>query len=267
MQSFSGLAAARAAEKSFEKQRLHYRHQIQSLVYIRLDDGNGGIVRNLSQDGAAIQAVGALHLGQLLRVRFDLLNPKTRIDVQAEVAWANPHGQAGLRFLDMPVHTTRQLNDWIFMNLLRGLERASPVFHGNGQRDDLILSASPRPAIRLPRWSPKAPAAGAIANGALRLSWWPRPVTLPQLAKFMDGLVLFSAVLTFFCVFLAVAHTLPSWPVALAVVGGVSGFLTALYWCLCAVLGCGTAGVELARMALGESEAGRTSRDAEARFR
>jgi hypothetical protein len=83
----------------------------------------------------------------------------------------------------------------------------------------------------------------------------------------MDGLVLFSAVLTFFCVFLAVAHTLPSWPVALAVVGGVSGFLTGLYWCLCAALGCGTAGVQLARMALGDSEVEKPSRDREARFR
>src|SRR5215470_6726754 len=102
--SFSGLAATRATEAAFTKQRLHYRHQIQSLVYVRLDEGNGGIIRNLSQDGAAVQAVGALRSGQVLRVRFDLLNPKTRVDVQAEVAWANPHGQAGIRFLDMPAH-------------------------------------------------------------------------------------------------------------------------------------------------------------------
>lgn len=267
MQSFSGLAAARAAEKSFEQHRLHYRHQIQSLVYVRLDEGNGGIVRNLSQDGAAIQAVGALHLGQLLRVRFDLLNPKTRIDVQAEVAWANPHGQAGLRFLAMPASIMRQVNDWIFINLLRGLERASPVLNGGFESDDLILSSANRRAIRLPRRSPRARAAKPTSSSTVRLSWWPRPVTLPQLAKFMDGLVVFSAVLTFFCVFLAVAHQLPSWPVALAVVGGVCGFLTALYWSLCAVLGCGTAGVQLARMAIGEKEAGRPSRDAEARFR
>src|ERR1700739_263276 len=265
MQSFSGVAATRATEAVSTKQRLHYRHPVQSLVYVRLDEGNGGIIRNLSQDGAAIQAVGALRCGDLLRLRFDLLNPKTRVDVHAEVAWANPSGQGRTRFLKMPAAITRQINDWIFINLLRGLERASPVLNGLSESDDLILSSASRPAIRLPRRSPRA--AEPDPCDGLRLSWWPRPISLPQLAKIMDGLVLFSAVLTFFCVFLAVAHTLPSWPVALAVVGGVSGFLTALYWCLCAALGCGTAGVQLARMALGDNEVEKPSRDREARFR
>src|SRR6201982_188397 len=114
MQSFSGLAATRATEPSCAE-RFDYRHAVHSLVYGRLDEGNGGIIRNLSQDGAAIQAVGALRPGQTLRVRFDLLNPKTRMDLQAEVAWANPLGQAGLRFLDTPPQAIRQLNDWIFM--------------------------------------------------------------------------------------------------------------------------------------------------------
>ena len=263
----SGLAAGRATEASNAKQRLHYRHQVQSLVYVRLDEGNGGIIRNLSQDGAAIQAVAALRPGQVLRVRFDLLNPKTRLDVNAEVAWANPMGQAGIRFLDPPPHAVRQLNDWIFIHLLRDLERASPVFHGVSEGDELILSASGRRAIRLPSRSPKAPVADGVPSRALRLPWWPRPVSVPQLARFMDGLVLFSAILMFFCAFLAVAHTLPSWPVALAVVGGVSGFFTAVYWSLCAVLGCGTAGVQLARLAMRDRDLEKSSRDTEPRFR
>jgi hypothetical protein len=266
MQSFSGLAATRATEASSTK-RVHYRHQVQSLVYVNLDEGNGGIIRNLSQDGIAIQAVGALHPGQLLRIRFDLLNPKTRLDLQAEVAWASPSGQAGLRFVDPPPQAVRQLNDWIFINLLRSMEHASPVFQGAAEEDELILSGSGRTAIRLPRRLPRAPAIDPVPTHTLRLSWWPRPVSLHQLARFMDGLVVFSAILTFFCVFLAVAHTLPSWPVALGVVGGVSGFFTALYWSFCAVLGCGTAGVQLARMAMGDCEAEKLARDAESRFR
>src|SRR5215468_8625114 len=136
MQLSSGAAASPAVSTSSPKNRVHYRHPIQSLVYVRLDEGNGGIIRNLSQDGAAIQAVGALHSGQVLRVRFDLLNPKMRFDVHAEVAWANPQGQAGLRFLGLNPYNSRQLNDWIFLNLLRGIEQASPVL-ANGIADDL----------------------------------------------------------------------------------------------------------------------------------
>ncbi len=267
MECSSGLAASRAAAVSLPIPRLHYRHPIQSLVYVTLDEGNGGIIRNLSQDGAAIQAVAALRPGQSLRMRFDLLNPRARVDVHAEVSWANRSGQAGLRFVDLSAQTTRQLNDWIFVNLLRGLEHTSPVLMGGTQCDDLILSPSARPAIRLPNAIPSALSAPAAPPDEFLLSWWPRPLSLRSLATLMDGLVLFSAVLTFFCIFLAVAHTLPAWPVATAVAIGVSGFFTALYWSLCSLLGCGTAGVQLAKIAMRETEAGKPSRDGESRFR
>jgi len=266
MQFSSGLATSTAVESPFPKHRLHYRHPIPSLIYVRLDEGNGGIIRNLSQDGAAIQAVGALRAGQQLRARFDLLNPKVRLDVHAEVSWANPDGQAGIRFLDLDPHGTRQLNDWIFLNLLRGLEQASPVL-ANGTADDLILSGSALPAIRLPRGSAPYRAAEPSVVESVSLSWWPRPLSLQNLARFMDGLVLFSAVLAFFCTFLAVTQTLPAWPIAITLAAGVGGFFTALYWCLCSWLGCGTAGVRLARMAMRDHEMDNGSRDDESRFR
>jgi len=37
--------------------RGHYRHQIQSLAYVNLDQANGGVIRNLGDTGLAIQAV------------------------------------------------------------------------------------------------------------------------------------------------------------------------------------------------------------------
>jgi hypothetical protein len=266
MQASSGLAASRAPEAEWPQHRLHYRHQIQSLVYVTLDEGNGGIIRNLSQDGAAIQAVGALRPGQQLRVRFDLLNPKTRVDVRAHVSWANPAGQAGLRFTDLSSQSSRQLNDWIFLNLLRGLERASSLLSAPGERDDLILSASARPAIPLPRVAVNG-VAGDSPRDAVSLAWWPRPMSSRGLARLMDVLVLLSAVLMFFCVFLGVAHTLPAWPVAMAVAAGVSGFFAALYWYLSLWIGCGTAGVQLARIAMRDTEAEKMLREEESRFR
>lgn len=245
---------------------MHYRHPIHSLVYVRLDEGNGGIIRNLSQHGAAIQAVGALHAGQLLRIRFDLLNPKVRVDVHAEVSWANPTGQAGLRFLELPLQSTRQLNDWIFMNLLRSLEHTSGIL-SPAASDDLILSGAALPAIRLSGATPYTATVKRFLPEHFRLSWWPRPLSLHRLANLMDGLILFSAVLAFFCTFLAVAHTLPAWPIAVALAAAVGGFFTALYWALCSVLGCGTAGVQLARIAMKEENCDLGARDGESRFR
>jgi hypothetical protein len=266
MQSFSGLAASRAPEASCDNRRLRYRHPIQSLVYVTLDEGNGGIIRNLSQDGAAIQAVGALRLGQSLRMRFDLLSPRTRLDVHACVTWANPSGQAGVRFTDMTRHSARQLNDWILFQLLRGLEQASPAFRFPGEGDELILSPSARPAIRLPAVATHKRGAPTSTDIALALPWWPHPISARGLAKLMDGLVLFSAVLMFFCVFLAVARTLPAWPIAIVVAAGVCGFFVALYGFLGAWVGCGTAGAQLAKIAMRDSDQ-RATREDEARFR
>jgi len=46
--------------------RAHHRHDLRTLTYVVLDDANGGIVRNLNHEGAAIQAVGALRSGGVL---------------------------------------------------------------------------------------------------------------------------------------------------------------------------------------------------------
>jgi PilZ domain len=263
MQSFSGTAASPALAAPAANQRLHYRHPIHSLVYVTLEEGNGGIIRNLSQSGAAVQAVGALHAGQALRMRFDLLNPRTRFDVHAVVSWASPSGQAGVRFLEMPRPARRQLNDWIFANLLRGLEQASPVFPLPGDADDLILSAAPRPAIRVGLAVPRPIATSA--NPAISLPWWPLPMTSSTLAKLMDTLILLSASLMFFCAFMTVARELPAWPLTVMVGLGVCGFFTALYLCLGTWLGCGTPGVQLARRAMHKSE--RQPRERRSRFR
>jgi len=263
MQSFSGLAASPARDASDVQHRVHYRHPIHSLIYVILDEGNGGIIRNLSQSGAAIQAVGALRDGQMIRMRFDLLNPKSRLDVRAVVSWANSTGQAGVRFTDVSGHGSRQLKDWIFANLLRGLEQASPVFPLPGEPEDLILSTSARPAIRVGLSAPRVPA--MRTESPIALAWWPVPVLPGALAKVMDGLILLSASLMFFCAFLTTAREMPAWPLAVLVAVGVCGFFTALYWCLGSWLGCGTLGAQLARIA--SREVGVESHERRARFR
>ena len=75
--------------------RHHYRHQIQSLAYVNLDQANGGIIRNLGDTGMAIQAVAPLYVNQQVFLRFDLANPRIRLEATGRVAWADPVGQAG----------------------------------------------------------------------------------------------------------------------------------------------------------------------------
>jgi hypothetical protein len=275
MQASSGLAIPPAPTPPQSPCRVHYRHPVQSLVYATLDNGNGGIVRNLSESGAAIQAVAALHPGQTVRMRFDLFHPKTRVDVQTRVSWANSSGQAGVVFTDLPSQQRRQFNAWIFQNLLRNLEPAAPILSSSAA-DDLVLSGNARPAIRV-RSAVSAPGSAfaraaasapmAVAEPQLAISWWPQPVSFRSLARMMDVLILLSAVLVFFCVFLAIAETIPPWPATIALVAGVAGFFTALYWWICAWVGCDTVGAQLAKIALPDSERASLTREPRARFR
>jgi len=268
MQFSSDWSADATPSGPTASRRLGYRHAIQSLVYVTLDQGNGGIIRNLSQDGCAIQAVASLTADQTLRLRFELLNPKSRFDVRARVTWATATGQAGLRFQEMDPRSRRLLSDWLFTALLRLVEQqAAPVLEGQEGRDGLILPAPAHPAIRLPGVAPPQVGAPNDAVDAVALAWWPRPISSRTLAGLMDGLVLLSAVLMFFCGFLVVTRSMPTWPVVLALGFGVAGAFTVVYWFLFAVIGRGTAGVRLARIVMGESSSKINLREQEARFR
>jgi hypothetical protein len=112
--------------------RARHRHELRTLTYVTLDQANGGIVRNLSHDGIAVQAVAAVRPRQQLRVRFDLRYPRLRVETRGEVVWSTFSGQCGIRFLDLPPRLLRQIDEWIFGDLLEGLsipsDRAGSIF-------------------------------------------------------------------------------------------------------------------------------------------
>ena len=252
-------------------ERRLYRHPLYSLVYVTLDHDNGGILRDLSERGAAIQAVGALRMGQLVRMRFDLMAPKqtpakVKVDVLGRVAWANPSGQAGVQFEDVPAEVRRQVNEWIFGNLIATIANASPILQPTADEDDnLVLSTGARPAIRV-RATP-ALAAVKDSEELPLLDWLLDRFSAGTLARAVDGLVLAASVLLFFVVVLAVAKALPTWPIALGVMVGVSGFFSLLYWYLFRSSPGGTAGRWLTEIALREWQTEREGRIQEERFR
>jgi len=101
--------------------RARHRHELRTLTYVTLDQANGGIVRNLSHDGIAVQAVAAVRPRQQVRVRFELRYPRLRVETCGEVVWSTFSGQCGIRFRDMPPRLIRQIDEWIFGDLLQGL--------------------------------------------------------------------------------------------------------------------------------------------------
>src|SRR5450432_3356356 len=252
--------------------RRHYRHQIQSLAYVNLDQGNGGIIRNLSDSGLAIQAVAPLHVNQQVFLRFDLANPRVRVESTGRVAWADPVGQAGVEFLTLSPRSERQLKEWIFVQLMASAQHSagdSAFFYGkSSQVDELVFSSRARPAIRL---EPTATAASLSEENrqpiSLQLPWLPFAISASALSRLVDGLILLSAVLLFALICMAMLRVVPAWPVALVMGLGVAAVFAVLYRFLFLFWMDGTSGEWLAGLAGDAFDGNEIPADDRPRFR
>jgi PilZ domain-containing protein len=246
-----------------KRSRTQHRHQLRTLTYVTLDEGNGGIVRNLSDKGLAVQMVAPLRPGQQVRVRFELRGPRLPVEARGEVSWAHSSGQAGIRFLDLPPKKIRQVNEWIFGDLLEmfpqppsrsgGLFEVSPGSVADARlADGLLISPSPPKVIQLDTASANAFPAHADqrpTDGTLDLDWLSRPLSGTALALVIDTLVVFAATLLFFLVFFSVSIELPEWPMNVGLGLATAVFVGAFYWGLFHALAGTTLGASLARLA------------------
>jgi len=257
----AGLSPARQA-------RAKHRHELRTLTYVTLDQANGGIVRNLSHEGIGVQAVAAVRPQQRLRVRFELRNPRVRVEARGEVTWSTISGQCGIRFVELSPRMTRQINEWIFGNLLDGVslhaEQAGPMFADAASvqvgDDGLMVSAFPLKVIELPA---RADAASHVdlrvdtGEFATELDWLSQPLSGRGLIWTINSLVIVAALLLFALVFLSVTGEAPAWPGAM--VSGAAILVAALYWGFFQLFGGTSPGARLARLV------GRDVEDEEAR--
>lgn len=243
--------------------RAHYRHDLRTLTYVVLDGANGGIIRNLTHQGATIQAVGALRADQIVRLRFELRYPRLRVETRGEVVWAKPSGQCGVRFLDLSPRLARQINEWIFGNLLESIPqhagRNGSIFapilqiaESIAEEDGLLVSSASRKVIPLERatYSRVLPSAtDRVANpSSLELDWLSQPLSGRSLAWIVDSLIVIAALLLFSLVFLSIVHELPKWPKNLEAGFGATIFVVASYWGFFRIFGGASMGARLARI-------------------
>jgi Tfp pilus assembly protein PilZ len=263
----SGGAPAAPAAAPYQKRR-HFRQKIQSLAYVNLDQANGGIIRNLSEAGIALQAVAPLRANQQVYLRFELLNPRARMEAAGRVAWANAMGQAGVEFLSIPQRARRQLKEWLFTQLLVTAHQGawdSVFLHrkGTGEATELLFSAAPRPPIRLKSEAETSPEVGQglrkderdqplVRDGQpepLQLHGFPISISPRTLSRLVDGLILLSAVLLFSVVSLATTRAFPAWWVALGLAFGTLCLFAVAYWFLFIICIGATPGTHLAQLA------------------
>lgn len=255
--------------------RAEHRHDLRTLTYLTVNHVNAGVIRNLNQSGVGAQLVTPLHPGEQVRLRFELRNPKLRVDILGEAVWASSVGQCGIRFLDLPRTTRQQLNSWIFGDLLESISlhavqsgsvSSSQLFSPPSiveadsaeslrraeELDGLMVSGHPAMVIQLPLRP--APVQAALTTAVLptaretvSLDWLSQPLSPPAIARLIDFLAVLAAFLLFAFIFLSITRDAPPWPFTMAAAG--AGAVAIVYWGFFWVFGGQSLGTRLARKA------------------
>lgn len=109
----AGLRAA-AALLSRERRRA-FRVPVQAPVEITLSEGRkvDGILLDLSETGMDVLTAEPQAKASTLAFHFTLPDGTVEVEAHGQVAWANPNGQTGVRFLDVPETVKDQLKRWL----------------------------------------------------------------------------------------------------------------------------------------------------------
>jgi PilZ domain len=252
--------------------RLHYRQRLTSLIYLNLEDANGGIIRDLSERGAAIQAVSALGVDQIVHLHFDLLHPRVHVKAAGRVVWADSRGQAGVSFDNLESRLRRLINQWILTQLLSRAQQVwetGTEFSLSARQEDvgeLHFSGSRRKAIRLEL--PACPSVTAVDaptyHAAFPLRWLPFSISPFVLSRCVDGANLAAAALLFSALVMTGITPPPPWRIALPMLLIATSLFAITYWYLFAIWMGGTPGARVANRA---TSAARAKEDDRPRFR
>lgn len=234
------------------RRRQYPRYTLRSLAYVKLDQGNGGIVRDLTESGIAIQAVAPMQPGQEISLRFDLLSPRVRVETRGRVAWADPNGQSGIQFGPLPVRLQKNIRDWLLLQMLSAasVSGRDTIFANY----DSQFMFSPEPARQAIVMDALALEPMSVAEEIPHVRWGLLAFSFRSLSVFLDSLVLLCAVLLFSVSSLAVMGGLPDWPLSAALLITSSTIFVAVYSLLFSDFLCGaTPGRRLALLAGGHS--------------
>jgi CheY-like chemotaxis protein len=115
-QAQAGLRAATALIK--RERRRSFRVPVQVPVQLRVQGGPEmeGILLDLSEDGMDVLAAQPLYPSATIGFRFTLPDGRTEVEARGEVAWANPNGQSGVRFVDLSDNLRANLRAWVTTN-------------------------------------------------------------------------------------------------------------------------------------------------------
>jgi hypothetical protein len=106
------------------ERRKRFRKRPPRLVYVELGNGNGGMMRDLSEDGFALRAMMPLATGEKLHFCLSL-EDATRIEGESQVIWTGEGGRAaGLKFVEITPQSRASIREWLAS--LEGPSKESP---------------------------------------------------------------------------------------------------------------------------------------------
>ena len=95
------------------ERRKKLRNRPRSLVYVELESGNGGMMRDLSEEGFALRAMMPLRAGGKTQFAFSL-DEVTRISGEGRIVWIKEDGRvAGVEFCGIPRNAREQIRKWL----------------------------------------------------------------------------------------------------------------------------------------------------------
>ncbi len=192
------------------------RQTLRTLAYVNLDQGNGGIIRDLTDSGIAVHAVAALRPGQEVSLRFDLLSPRVR-------------------------------GDWLLVQMFASAAASGRDSIFSAAREDELTFS---PILQAPILVDSEPTQFAGALPMTRVAWaWFR-FSERTFSILVDGLVLLCAVLLFSISSIVVMGGVPAWPLSVALLLTIATIFVALYQIVFSDFLFGaTPGARLARLA------------------
>jgi protein TonB len=94
--------------------RVHSRERVVPPTYISLENSNGGVVLNVSEDGLNLAAAIALTDTHSLNMRFQVPHGRGLIEARGQIAWRSESGKiAGIRFVALSGEAREQIRKWI----------------------------------------------------------------------------------------------------------------------------------------------------------
>ena len=97
-----------------KERRRYFRQPVKMLVKVVYEGKTlNATSTNISEGGIALMLREALPKGAAPHLKFSLPRTNTRIEVEAEVAWADVKGLAGFRFHNVPQSSQEKLEQWL----------------------------------------------------------------------------------------------------------------------------------------------------------